>query len=213
MRLRTELRRYFPSIFYDSDRQQRNYPSPFEVLNRHQRVLIILQNLLFTTRSKIYDRVKSLSGTMCTNRRDMTNTKEGFMRNLSMLELADNKLSSAFDHDIAMTLVDSFHHQMGDTIFINKCEKISMAEKLSSARSARDRGEEVSFEHILENLTNVFKPDEQEEPTLHSALMACAATRAQMKPDALVRLPFGGESGSGKRHFDTTLVKSQDSRR
>ncbi len=68
-------------------------------------------------------------------------TKEGLMRNLTMLELADNKLSLAFDHDIAMSLVDAFHDQMGDTIFTNQCEKISMAEILSRARSARDRGE------------------------------------------------------------------------
>ncbi len=31
-----------------------------------------------------------------------------------------------------------------------------------------------------------------------------------MKPDVLVLLQFGGESGSGKRHFSTTVVKTQE---
>ena len=109
-------------------------------LKYFQRVLIIVQHLLFTTRSKIYDKIKSLSGTMCTDRKGMENSKEGLMRNIAMFELADSKFSSSFDHDVAMSLVDAFHDQMGDAIFFNPCEKISMPKILSSARSARDRG-------------------------------------------------------------------------
>jgi hypothetical protein len=82
----------FCKDFDESDRPQRNIPSLFVVLNLYQRVLIILQNLQFKTISKIYDRSKRLSGTMCTTRTDITNTKEGLMRHLAMLELADDQL-------------------------------------------------------------------------------------------------------------------------
>jgi hypothetical protein len=64
---------------------------------------------------------------------------------ISIQELADNKLSKHYDHDIASQIIDS----------------------------ARDQGETLDLENLLTELVGVFAHDvEEAEPTLQAVMLA-----------------------------------------
>ncbi len=120
-------------------------------------------------------------------------TKEGLILNLAMLELADRKLSLSLDHYTVVTLVDAFHDQVGDAVFSNPCDKLNMAEILQNTRSARDQGDYIDLEYVLDEMVklgNVFKQEEEHNKpiTLQSALLAFGQSRSfQSQQEALVR--------------------------
>ena len=198
----------FNKYFDDSDRPRRN-PNILEILHRIQRVMIALQNLLFEEKQRIQENIKSLTSKICTNRREMLTTKEGLILNIAMLELADSQLSFSFDRDTVLSLIDSYHGQIGDAVFSNPCEKIRMAELLQNTRSDRDRGNSIDLEYVLDEMVNVFKQEvEQEELSLQSALLASGPSRNfQSHQDAPVRSTTGGDFGTGKRRAETTTTQ------
>jgi hypothetical protein len=130
---------------------------------------------------------------------------------IAMQELADNKISETFDHDIANRKIDLMRAGLSNTTFGNIDEKTQLAEILQMYKTvtSRDAGDTIDLDNLLSKIVGIFKHDKQvDTPTLQleAAMLATATCPEQTSSD--VRGPSGAGGapraasyGNGKRRF------------
>jgi hypothetical protein len=146
--------------------------------------------MLLSESTKLDMDIKTMCNVMVTNYYEAVTMKEKMELSIVMQELADNKISKTFDHDIATRIIDSMLARLRNTTFGNIAEKTQLAEILQTYRTSRDAGDAIDLDNYLSEVVGVFKHDEQEnEPTLQAAMLS--ATTCLKQPSRNVRATSG----------------------
>ena len=138
-------------------------------LDKIQSIQIRLQNLLFQELPEIDEEIKTICTTVVRSHREAVEMKDKLELSIAMLELADNKVSNTFDHDIANRIIDSYRAGLRKAEFENIAEKNELATILQTYKMSRDQGKILDLEILLSDIMGAFT---LHEPTLQAAILA-----------------------------------------
>ncbi len=132
----------------DEGRTRRSIDGPYRIIERFQRAKIKLQNLLFSYRQKIMDKIKVITGKIVKNRAETIQWKDNLELYIGMSEREQPMLhqSSDYAREISSAIIDAMWDQMADSEFSHIGEKNQLAKILRAEMYERDQGSAVNLD-------------------------------------------------------------------